>query len=201
MAAAALALYLLFALLAFGWRAWIQFRQTGDHGFRGLSSPLLSAAGVGGFLLSAGGIAALLAPLAELFGEGRVAVAPLPAWIRSGGLALMPIGIFFTLVAQIEMGTSWRVGVDPKETTALVTTGLFAWVRNPIYAAMLCTLLGLSLAVPNVLAAVSLFVAWVGLELHVRVVEEPYLLRLHPAEYRAYARRVGRFVPRVGRLA
>jgi protein-S-isoprenylcysteine O-methyltransferase Ste14 len=201
MAPAALALYVVFALLSFGWRTWLQFQRTGDHGFRGLSGPLLSAAGVGGFLLSAGGIAALLAPLADLFGGGRIAVAPLPASIRAAGLALMPFGIVLTLIAQMEMGASWRIGVDPSEKTELVTTGLFAWVRNPIYTAMLTTLVGLVLAVPNVLAAVAYFVAFVGLELHVRKVEEPYLLRLHPERFREYARRVGRFVPRVGRIA
>ena len=91
--------------------------------------------------------------------------------------------------------------MDPSDE--LVTTGLFAWVRNPIYTAMLTTLLGLVPAVPNVLAAVAFFVAFVGLELHVRKVEELYLLllRLHPERLRAYARRVGRFVPRIGRIA
>jgi len=201
MAPAALALYVLFALLSFGWRAWLQFRRTGDHGFRAFSSPLLSTAGVGGFLLSAGGIAALLAPLAEIFGGGRIAVAPFSASTRAAGLALMPFGIVLTLLAQIEMGASWRVGVDPNEKTELVTTGLFGWVRNPIYTAMLTTLLGLVLAVPNVLAALAFLVAFVGLELHVRKVEEPYLLRFHPEGFREYARRVGRFVPRVGRIA
>jgi protein-S-isoprenylcysteine O-methyltransferase Ste14 len=201
MALAALALYVLFALLAFAWRAWLQLQRTGDHGLRGFSGPLLSTAGVGGFLLSAGGIAALLAPLAALFSQGRVAAAPLPEPVRAVGLALMAVGIVLTLIAQIEMGASWRVGVDPSEMTDLVTTGLFAWVRNPIYTAMLTALLGLVLAVPNVLAAVAFFVAFVGLELHVRKVEEPYLLRRHPEGFRAYARRVGRFVPRVGRIA
>jgi protein-S-isoprenylcysteine O-methyltransferase Ste14 len=200
MAGVALAMYVLFALLAFGGRAWLQVRRTGDHGFRGLSGPLLSSAGVGGFLLSAGGITALLAPLAEHFGSGRIAVAPLPPSLRAAGLVLMAIGILFTLVAQLQMGAAWRVGVDPSETTELVTTGLFAWVRNPIYAAMLCLLIGLALAVPNLLAAVALCVAFVGLELHVRAVEEPHLLRLHREEFRAYARRVGRFVPHVGRI-
>jgi len=200
MAAAALTLYVLFALLAFGWRAWLQFQQTGDHGFRGFSRPLLSTAGVASFLLLAGGIAALLAPLADLFWEGRVAVAPFPAPVRLIGLALTAIGIVFTLVAQIEMGASWRVGVDPREATELVTRGLFAWVRNPIYTAMLAALLGLVLAVPNILSAVAFFVALVGLEFHVRKVEEPYLLRQHSDRFRAYASRVGRFVPGVGRI-
>ncbi|HBZ69410.1 MAG TPA: isoprenylcysteine carboxyl methyltransferase [Deltaproteobacteria bacterium] len=201
MAFGALALYVLFALLAFGWRAWLQFQQTGDHGFRGLSGPFLSSAGVAGFLLSAGGITALLAPLAELFWRGRVGTAPLPTSVRGFGLALMALGIVVTLVAQIEMGASWRVGVDPSERTELVTKGLFAWVRNPIYTAMLTTLLGLVLVVPNILAAVAFFVAFVALELHVRKVEEPYLSRLHPEQFRAYARRVGRFIPQVGRIA
>ena len=40
-----------------------------------------------------------------------------------------------------------------------------------------------------------------GLELQVRSVEEPYLLRTHGDAYRAYASRVGRFVPGIGRLA
>jgi hypothetical protein len=201
MAPAALALFVFFALLSFGGRAWLQFHRTGDHGFRGFSGPPLSTAGVGGFLLSAGGIAALLAPLGELFGGGRIAVAPLPASLRAAGLALMLSGIALTWIAQIEMGASWRIGVDPSEKTELVTTGLFAWVRNPIYTAMLTMLLGLILSVPNVLAAVAYFVAFIGIELHVRKVEEPHLLRLHPAGFRKYAGRVGRFVPCVGRKA
>ena len=200
MAGAALVMYVLFALFAFGGRAWLQFRRTGDHGFRGLSGSLLSAAGAGGFLLLAGGLAALLAPLAEPLGRGQIAAAPLPPSARAAGLALMAIGIFFTLVAQLQMGAAWRVGVDPGETTDLVTTGLFAWVRNPIYAAMLCMLVGLVLAVPNLLAAVALCIVFVGLELHVRAVEEPHLLRLHRDRFCAYARRVGRFVPGIGRI-
>ena len=41
----------------------------------------------------------------------------------------------------------------------------------------------------------------VGLELHVRRVEEPYLLRTHGDAYRTYAASAGRFVPGIGRLA
>jgi protein-S-isoprenylcysteine O-methyltransferase Ste14 len=200
MTLAALVLYLLFALLSFGWRAWLQFRRTGDHGFRGFSGPLLSIAAVGGFLFAAGAVIGLGAPLVDLLWRDRIALAPLSPWMRLAGLALMLFGIALTLVAQVEMGASWRVGVDPNETTDLVTTGLFAWVRNPIYTAMLIALVGLVLAVPNVFAAVALLATLVGLELHVREVEEPYLSRSHPEGFRAYARRVGRFLPGVGRI-
>jgi protein-S-isoprenylcysteine O-methyltransferase Ste14 len=39
-----------------------------------------------------------------------------------------------------------------------------------------------------------------GLEIQVRLVEEPYLIRVHGDAYRTYAARTGRFVPGVGRL-
>jgi protein-S-isoprenylcysteine O-methyltransferase Ste14 len=41
----------------------------------------------------------------------------------------------------------------------------------------------------------------VAIELQVRFVEEPYLVRTHGESYRAYCRRVGRFVPGLGSCA
>jgi protein-S-isoprenylcysteine O-methyltransferase Ste14 len=69
--------------------------------------------------------------------------------IHAFGNALALLGIAATLYAQLAMGTSWRIGVDPEERTALVTDGPFALVRNPIFSAMLPTALGLALLVPS----------------------------------------------------
>ena len=60
---------------------------------------------------------------------------------------------------------------------------------------------GLALMVPNAFAFIGLVLVTLGLELHVRFVEEPYLLRTHREHYRAYARIVGRFVPGIGRVS
>jgi protein-S-isoprenylcysteine O-methyltransferase Ste14 len=54
--------------------------------------------------------------------------------------------------------------------------------------------------VPAWLGFAAVVVTWLGLELQVRAVEEPYLLRTHGDEYRVYAARVGRFLPGVGRF-
>jgi protein-S-isoprenylcysteine O-methyltransferase Ste14 len=99
------------------------------------------------------------------------------------------------------MGDSLRIGVDPGERTALVTEGPFRWVRNPIYSAMLLYVVGVALMAPNVAGLVALVVLALGLDLHVRRVEEPYLVATHGAAYASYAARVGRFLPGVGRLA
>jgi protein-S-isoprenylcysteine O-methyltransferase Ste14 len=101
----------------------------------------------------------------------------------------------------VAMGESWRIGVGEGERTALVTTGPFAVVRNPIFAAMLPASLGLALLVPNIAALVGFGALVLALQIQVRLVEEPYLLRQHGEAYRDYAARVGRFVPGLGRLA
>ena len=74
------------------------------------------------------------------------------------------------------------------------------WSRNPIFAAMLVAAVGLTLMIPNVLAIVGLVAVVVALGAQVRLVDEPHLARVHSAGYRCYAQRIGRFVPRIGRL-
>jgi protein-S-isoprenylcysteine O-methyltransferase Ste14 len=90
--------------------------------------------------------------------------------------------------------------VNVSERTALVTAGVFAWVRNPIFSSVLVASVGIALLLPNWWALAGVVVLVLGLELQVRSVEEPYLRRVHGDAYREYAARTGRFVPRVGAL-
>lgn len=98
------------------------------------------------------------------------------------------------------MGESWRIGVDTNERTALVTTGAFAIVRNPIFTAMLVTAAGLTMTIPNAISIVGLVALIAALEVQVRLVEEPYLLTAQGDSYRTYAHHVGRFAPGIGRI-
>jgi protein-S-isoprenylcysteine O-methyltransferase Ste14 len=54
---------------------------------------------------------------------------------------------------------------------------------------------------PNGASLVGLLALVVGIELQVRLVEEPYLLRTHGTAYTGWAAATGRFVPGVGRLS
>ncbi|MEU0484644.1 isoprenylcysteine carboxylmethyltransferase family protein [Streptosporangium sp. NPDC006013] len=103
-----------------------------------------------------------------------------------------------TLLSQSAMGASWRVGVDEGETTALVTGGPFRLVRNPVFTAMATTSIGWTLLVPSSPSPAALITA---IELQVRVVEEPYLIRTHGSDHRPHASITGRFVPALGRLS
>ncbi|MEU0042988.1 methyltransferase family protein [Streptomyces werraensis] len=190
----ALALYGFWLLAAFGVRAVLQRRRTGDSGFRGLSGTPGSAPWWAGVLFVVALVGAVAAPIATLAGLS-VLIGPAPA-VHAVGTTMAALG---TLVAQRAMGASWRVGVDQEERTALVSGGPFARVRNPIFTAMAATGLGLALMVPNVLAFAALAALIIAVELQVRVVEEPYLRATHGQSYLAYAARAGRFVPGIGR--
>ena len=196
----ALAAYGIYLLVAFGLRTAVQLRRTGQTGFHGIGGRPGSAewlAGVGFAIALAIGVAAPVLDLADL-------VDPIGTLDRRGvhitGAALFLAGLAATFAAQISMGDSWRIGVDPAERTALVTRGAFRLVRNPIFSAMLPTSLGLALMVPSVVSFAGLLALFAALELQVRVVEEPYLRRAHGRDYAAYAARVGRFLPGVGRV-
>jgi protein-S-isoprenylcysteine O-methyltransferase Ste14 len=194
----ALALYLLYLALAFGLRGWLQWRRTGDAGFRFGGFAASPAERAGGLLFVLALALGLTAPVLELFGVlGAFEALRAPAL----GALLTLAGIAGTLHAQLEMGASWRVGVDPSERTALRTDGPFRWVRNPIFSWMILTAIGLALLVPNAASLVGLPALVVGIELQVRRVEEPYLLRTHGAAYAVYAARTGRFFPGLGRLS
>ena len=196
----ALACFALYLGLAFGLRTAVQLRRTGSSGFRGLSGRPGSLEWLGGVLFALALGAGLAAPLLDLAGE-LDPVAALDGDLGHGvGLGLFALGLGATLAAQVAMGDAWRIGVDPDERTELVTDGPFALVRNPIFSGMLPTSLGLALMVPNAVALLGLVALLVALEIQVRAVEEPYLLEVHGRRYAAYAARVGRFLPGVGRM-
>jgi protein-S-isoprenylcysteine O-methyltransferase Ste14 len=65
---------------------------------------------------------------------------------------------------------------------------------------MIIAAVGLMLLAPNILAIVGVITLVVAVQLHVRIVEEPYLRRVHGDAYVTYASRVGRLFPGLGRL-
>jgi protein-S-isoprenylcysteine O-methyltransferase Ste14 len=196
----ALGLYTLYLALAFGLRTWLQLRRTGESGFKGISGRPGSLEWTAGVLFAVALAIGVAAPILDVADVLEPLDALDSAGFRATGVALFAVGLTATLYAQIAMGESWRIGVDEEEQTDLVTSGPFATVRNPIFAAMLPTSIGLALVVPNAVAIVGVAALLVALEIQVRLVEEPYLLRAHGAAYREYAARVGRFVPGLGRL-
>lgn len=198
MAAVALLVLVAWLVVVAGVRSYLHYRRTGK-----VPAPMRKQPGTAdwwaGLISTLGIVFAFAGPLAELAGLAPFAILDRTP-IRSTGLVLALLGIGGTLGAQLAMGDSWRPDVDPNAHEALVTTGPFRIVRNPILTCTLATALGLALMVPNAFALLMLAAFVIALEIQVRLAEEPYLARVHGAAYRRYAARTGRFLPWIGRL-
>ena len=91
------------------------------------------------------------------------------------------------------MGRSWRIGIDTGHTTALVTAGLFALSRNPIFLAMRVCLFSLLLIRPNAVTLALWLVGDIIMQVQVRL-EEAFLLAQHGPSYRAYSAGTRRWI-------
>jgi protein-S-isoprenylcysteine O-methyltransferase Ste14 len=109
------------------------------------------------------------------------------------GIFLLGLSLLWTVLAQIQMGDSWRIGIDEEKETALVRSGLFRYSRNPIFLGMIVTLTGVFLGLPNALTLLLLVLGFVLIQIQVRL-EEEFLGKTHAAEYEEFRRRVRRWL-------
>jgi protein-S-isoprenylcysteine O-methyltransferase Ste14 len=109
------------------------------------------------------------------------------------GFGLLLLSLGWTVLAQIQMGNSWRIGIDEEKKTALIQKGLFRRSRNPIFLGMIATLTGVFLTIPNALTLLFLTVGFVLIQIQVRL-EEEFLTRAQGEEYISYRRAVRRWL-------
>jgi len=138
---------------------------------------------------------------AALAAVGLGVVLPGPAWLHAsawmvlGWLTLLS-GLAIDLAAMVAM---WRrrANILPhRAATALVTTGPFAWSRNPIYLGNTIAMTGATLAFANPwFLPAALMAALAVTQLAIRR-EEAHLAALFGAEWDAYSQRTARWFGR-----
>ncbi|MFD2368384.1 methyltransferase family protein [Pseudoduganella sp. GCM10020061] len=190
------AAFLLYFATAFVWPSWRVWRRTGINPY-----VLPSGDDAHGFVTSGmrGVVAALfvyvLAQACWPRVDAALGVIPWlasPVWQAAGWLGFA-IAMCWTIVAQFQMGRSWRIGIDRAHATGLVTNGLFAVSRNPVFLAMRLCLFSLVLIRPNALTAGLWLVGDVLMQFQVRL-EEAFLRERHGAAYDSYCSRVRRWL-------
>jgi protein-S-isoprenylcysteine O-methyltransferase Ste14 len=196
MATIVLALYGLYIFFAFGMRVVLQLWRTGRTGVVGVGRGVGATAWISGAMFIGAVALGMAAPILTLLGRADPIPALDVAQLHGLGLGFFAAGLAVTLWAQLAMGDSWRVGVAHEEKTALVRGGPFRLVRNPIFSGLLLACLGLCLCVPSAVACIAWLALLGAIELQVRAVEEPYLLRAHGRDYGTYMASAGRFFPR-----
>ncbi len=114
------------------------------------------------------------------------------------GLVLVALGVGIALAAGGALGRTLTPSPIPKADGQLVTGGVYARVRHPIYSGLLVLGLGLVAIGASVLHALA-WVALLSVLMAKARFEERMLLDQYPG-YRDYAARVGRLVPGIGKL-
>ena len=111
--------------------------------------------------------------------------------VRVVGAVVMVTGLVIYGLALQAFGPSWRFTIDREHAGELVTGGIFARTRNPIYLGLSLLAFGSSLLLgrPILLVLTLVFVVYFA---HLTRREEAFLREHYGEPYRDYCRRVGR---------
>ena len=132
--------------------------------------------------------------------SGNILVALRPTLLQTPGLllgiVLVLAGYAGTHWCYVSMGDTWRMGINRKEETRLVTSGPYGFIRHPIYSFQVVILIGVAVLLPAVLALLiiplHLICVWVK-----AADEEAHLVTIHGQAYLDYCARTGRLLPKL----
>ena len=118
-----------------------------------------------------------------------------PSWLFATGSGLSLVGVLVLLLAMLQLNKSLSPFPTPKSDGELITSGLFKFVRHPIYSGILVFTLAYALREGNFWrlgVALLLYLLF-----HFKARYEETLLKGKYPDYEQYMRRTGRFFPRV----
>ena len=94
-----------------------------------------------------------------------------------------------------DLGHNWSVSLDLRDRHTLVTTGVYALVRHPMYSGFWLMALGQALLLPNWVAGPAGLIGFGALFFGRVAREEAMMISAFGDEYRAYMGRTARVVP------
>jgi protein-S-isoprenylcysteine O-methyltransferase Ste14 len=111
-------------------------------------------------------------------------------WLASSICTISLIALGFTLHS---FGHSFRMGIDRQTKDKLITTGAFAYSRNPVFTLFITFFLGIFLAYPNMVTVVLLLLSLIMIHRQI-LQEESFLKKHYGTAYEAYCSLVRRYL-------
>jgi protein-S-isoprenylcysteine O-methyltransferase Ste14 len=123
-----------------------------------------------------------------------------PAWPESlarlvgpAGMAISWLGLLIMILAAVSLRRVLTALPEPRPDGELVQTGLYGWMRHPIYTGLLLLALGTAFAKANLISLICTGFLWLWLER--KMAYEERLLAQKYAGYADYSRRVKKLIP------
>ena len=123
-------------------------------------------------------------------GQQELIRSSIVSWV---GVFLCVIGLFLVLLSLVSFGRSFRIGIDEEHPDRLVTTGIFAYTRNPIYVGFGFVLLGEFLVLSNWILLLYM-IAGMWLFQRQVLLEEAYMSTRYGQPYLEYCEKVRRYL-------
>jgi protein-S-isoprenylcysteine O-methyltransferase Ste14 len=190
---ALLVYFVAFFALGFVWRSWATYRSTGINplvlprndttlGYIGRAFKWVMAL-----------IFVTLLAYAQQWVPTTATLWLSPWWLRVLAWLGLLAAMACLLVAQKQMGNAWRIGIDTRNATKLVTHGMFRYSRNPIFLALRCAVAGLLILLPTAPVLALVLAAELLMQIQVRL-EEEHLSKQHGSVYTQYCAQVRRWL-------
>jgi protein-S-isoprenylcysteine O-methyltransferase Ste14 len=126
----------------------------------------------------------------------RWSALPFPNWARWIGVGLGGVMVAMGYLAHSALGRHFTPTLMTKQEHHLVTSGIYRWVRHPVYGSYFASVVSSFLLASNWLVGL-LGLAYLALIVERTGHEEQMMLDEFGDEYRDYMRRTGRYFPRV----
>lgn len=140
--------------------------------------------------------AAQLFVLSQLFGLSFLPIETAStSLLQLVGFCLVLVGLGIAIAARGVLGSNWSHAAEfqIKKKQELVTTGVYSFIRHPIYAGLLLAFIGGELVAQSYFVFMGVLIA-VGAHHQVKQ-EETILLEHFGKEYKSYMKRTKRFIP------
>lgn len=154
------------------------------------------------FLLALVGVGSILVPLFHLLtGAFDFASYELPVWTIVAGAMIAAGGLWLFWRSHADLGLNWSPTLEVREAHTLVTEGVYARIRHPMYTSLFLIYGSFPLLIHNWVAG------WIGVIVFgvlyvIRISNEERMMNAHfGAEYASYSERTGRLVPPLRRRA
>ena len=116
-------------------------------------------------------------------------------WIRFGGAGLSGIALVLLGMVHRDLGKAFSTGLEVKSSGSLITSGVYRWVRHPMYTVYVLLMVGGGLLTNHggfLLFSVSIILSLMVLRVPY---EEAMLAREFGDQWVEYAEVTGRFTP------
>lgn len=124
----------------------------------------------------------------------------LPEWTMWSGAVLQLPFVWLFWRSHADLGRNWSPGLEVRQDHALVTQGVYARIRHPMYAAIWLSAIAQPLLIQNWIAGFLVLPMFAALYLTRIPKEEAMMRETFGDAYRDYCARTGRIWPSAGEL-